>query len=199
MTYLILLIPFLNALFGWWILDSLFLFIFRPYDPVKFFGRTVHGLLPSMQEEISLKAGEWAEQMLSSEKIERFLLSEENKTELHIYLDEKADDFIRNKLTERISLLKMFITEGIIVQAKEVLVEQLDKMIPEIIKGFAPKISAKINIKEEVQIRIMNFPLQHIENQIFKIAKNRINRFKFFIAALGFILGLLEISLFYIS
>lgn len=162
-------------------------------------GKKIEGLLPSMQDEVAFIAGEWSQQILSIEKIEEFLLSNESKIEIHSYLEKKADDFIRYKLTERISLLKMFITEGIIVQAKDVLVEELDKMIPELMKAFAPKVSEKINIKEAIEFKIKNYPLQNLEKQIYKIAYKKILAIKIFIASIGFLVGFLEISFFIIS
>lgn len=195
MNYFLILIPILNALFGWWMIDTLILFVFRPYDPVKILGLTIQGILPALQNKIAVKAGEWAEQNASTTKMESYLLSKESLKELHDYLEEKADDFIRNKLTERISLLKMFITEGIIIQAKEVLVEQLDKMIPELIKGFIPKVSEKINIKKAVEDKIKNYPLLHLEMEMKKQAEKKILGLKILFACFGFMLGIIEISL----
>ncbi len=195
MNYFLILIPILNAVFAWWLIDTLILFVFRPYDPIKIIVFSIQGILPSLQNEIAVKAGEWAEQNASTEKMEAYLLSEESLKEMHGYLEEKADDFIRNKLTERISLLKMFITEGIIIQAKEVLVEQLDKMIPELIKGFIPKVSEKINIKGAVESRIKNYPLQHLEMELKKQAVKKLTTIKLIAATAGLLLGIVEISL----
>ncbi len=195
MNYFLFLIPVLNAAFGWWVIESFVLFVFRPYDPVKIAGVTVQGILPSLQNKIAEKAGEWAQQNISNEKLESILLSDTSMKEMHIYLEEKADDFIRNKLTERISLLKMFITEGIIIQAKEVLVEQLNKMIPELIKGFIPKVTEKMNIKSEIENRISNYPLQHFEMEMNTIYGKRIFGIKLLAAIVGLLIGILEITL----
>ncbi len=195
MNYFLLLIPILNALFGWWMIDTLLLFFFRPYDPIKILGISLQGILPSIQNKIAESAGEWAQQNVSADKMQEVLLSEESLNEIHIYLEEKADDFIRNKLTERISLLKMFITEGIILQAKEVLVEQLDKMIPELIKSFVPKVAEKINIRSEIENRIKNYPLQHLEIKMKSHSGKKLLMLKWTIAILGFLLGCVEVSL----
>lgn len=195
MNYFLLLIPILNALFGWYMIDTVLLFAFRPFNSINFFGKSVRGILPALQNELAAKAGEWAAQNVSNEKMENILLSKESLSEMHNYLEVKADDFIRNKLTERISLLKMFITEGIIIQAKEVLVEQLDKMIPELIKSFIPKVAEKINIGTEVENRIKNYPLQQLEFDFNKMAGKKIRKLKWSMALLGFLLGWVEVSL----
>lgn len=195
MNYFLFLIPVLNAAFGWWMVESLLLFLFRPYDPVKIAGITIQGILPSLQKEIASRVGEWAEKNISTEKMESILLAESSLKEMHIYLEEKADDFIRNKLTERISLLKMFITETIIVQAKEVLVKQLDKMIPELIKGFIPKVNERLNIKSEIENRIIDFPVQHFEMEMNKIYGRKIFGLKLLAATIGLLIGILEITL----
>ena len=195
MNYFLFLIPVLNAAFGWWMVESLLLFLFRPYDPLKIAGVTIHGILPSLQKEIAGRVGEWAQKNISTEKMESILLSETSLKEMHIYLEEKADDFIRNKLTERISLLKMFITETIIIQAKEVLVEQLDKMIPELIRGFIPKVNERLNIKSEIENRIIDFPVQHFEMEMNKIYGRKIFGLKLLAATIGLLIGILEITL----
>ncbi|HAP01402.1 MAG TPA: hypothetical protein DCQ93_05690 [Bacteroidetes bacterium] len=193
--YLLLLIPILNAAFGWWVIETLFIFLFRPFDEKKFAGMKVQGIIPSLQTEIADKAGEWVEENFSPQKLENFLLNQENRKEIHSILEAKADDFIRNKLTDRISLLKMFITETIIVQAKEVLVEQLDEMIPDLVKNFSPKISASMNIRREVQSRIASYPVQHIEQEVNKRFRKKILFIKCMAAFIGLLIGFLEISL----
>ncbi|MEI7801523.1 MAG: hypothetical protein WCI97_02640 [Bacteroidota bacterium] len=195
MNYFLFLIPVLNAAFGWWMVESLLLFLFRPYDHVKIAGITIQGILPSLQKEIAVRVGEWAQKNISTEKMESILLSESSLKEMHIYLEEKADDFIRYKLTERISLLKMFITETIIIQAKEVLVEQLDKMIPELIRGFIPKVNERLNIKSEIENRIIDFPVQHFEMEMNKIYGRKIFGLKLLAATIGLLIGILEITL----
>ncbi len=195
MNYLLILIPILNALFAWWIIDSLLLFVFRPFDTVKIFGLSIQGILPSLQNEIAQKAAVWVEQNISPEKMETFLLSEKNLNEMNKFLEIKADDFIRNKLTERIPLLNMFITEGIIVQAKTVLIEQLRDMIPELIKNIAPKVSENMQIGKMVQTKINNYPLQQLEMEMKRQAKAKLLFMKIIFCLAGFLLGLIEIAL----
>ena len=188
-------LPVLNALFGWLMADFFLLLFFRPYDKIKFVGVTIHGILPSVQTEIAKRIGEWAQQNISAEQLEEILLSEKSKNEFHELFEAKADDFIRNKLTERISLLKMFITEGIIIQAKEVLVEELDKMLPELVKNFAPKTISQLNIAEEIEKRISIFPLQHLEKEMYIHFRKKLFKFKMAAAIAGFLFGLFELGL----
>ena len=191
---------FLCCCFGafstlWSINGNLCLSITGIFFDINFSTFVIYAFSSALQNEIAVKAGVWAEQNISIEKMEENLLSDKSLKEMHGDLEEKADDFIRNKLTERILLLKMFITEGIIIQAKEVLVEQLDKMIPELIKGFIPKVAEKINIKNAVEIRIKNYPLQHLEMEMKKQVGKKLITIKLIAAAAGLLLGIAEISL----
>jgi uncharacterized membrane protein YheB (UPF0754 family) len=194
-NYFLFLLPVINALFGWFVADFFLLLLFRPYDKIKIAGITLHGILPSIQNEIAKQVGEWAQQNFSGELLEEILLSEKSRKEYHELFEAKADDFIRHKLTERISLLKMFITEGIIIQAKEVLIEELDRMLPEMVKNFAPKTISQMNLAAKIEKRISLFPLQHLEKEMQVHFQKKIFWLKMATALAGFLVGAFELGL----
>ena len=52
-------------------------------------------------------------------------------------LDHKLDDFFRNRLAEKLPMISMFIGDKTIQQLKDVFMEELSNMFPELIQSFA--------------------------------------------------------------
>ena len=126
------------------IIDILVSFLFSPYDKKNFFFFNVQGLIPSLQQSLAEELGKYvAENLVNFKELENKLLSPENLAQIHTYLDEKAENFLRHKLTEKLPILSMFITDSLISTAKESLVSELDKMIPEIITMYSGKIPSR--------------------------------------------------------
>lgn len=55
-------------------------------------------------------------------------------------IDTKLDDFFRNRLTQKLPMIAMFIGDKTIQQLKEVFVEELRVMYPELITSFSSNI-----------------------------------------------------------
>ncbi len=200
MTYFIYLIPVLNVLFGWFIVTAIIYFIFRPFHRKNFLFIKVQGLIPSLQRSLAEDVAAYiSAELVNFKAMEEKLLSPESLKEIHDYLDKKAEEFLRIKLLEKLPMLSMFITDSLVNTAKESLVGELDKMIPEIIKMYSGKIQQQFDVKTKVREFISTYPVQELEKNFYKIAGNKIYKLKIFIALLGFVLGMIEVAaIFYI-
>jgi uncharacterized membrane protein YheB (UPF0754 family) len=188
-------IPVLNGLFGWLIIDMIVSFLFNPYEKKNLFFFKVQGLIPSLQQSLAEELGQYvAEYFVNFKELENKLLSTENLSEIHNYLDKKAEDFLRNKLTEKLPILSMFITDSLISTAKESLVGELDKIIPEIISMYSGKIQEQLNIKQKVAGFIRNYPIRDLENKFHSATSKKILTLKIAVSVIGVLIGIFEVG-----
>ena len=135
---MIYLIPFLNALFGWLLISSLFYLLFHPREKKNFFVFQMQGFIPKNISSWGKQVGKYvAENVVNIPKMKESLLSSERLEQIHSMLEKKVDDFLRNKLKEKIPVFSMFITEGMISKMKEVLMNELESLVPSVIGQIA--------------------------------------------------------------
>src|SRR5690349_21677592 len=100
---MIYLIPVLNAAFGWLIISSLFYLLFHPYEKKNLFIFDVQGFIPKNLSLWGAQLGNYvSENLVNIPKMKESLLQGESLHQIHSVLDTKVDDFLRNKLKEKI-------------------------------------------------------------------------------------------------
>ena len=121
----LLLIPFLTALLGW-VLAWLFVkSLFFPYYTVQ---------IGNFKWEAGLK------QLIAKLPIEQFLQTDDAKNgtfnTVLPFIDAKLDDFFKHKLGEKLPMISMFIGEKTIGQLKEIFIDELRQLFPDLIGKF---------------------------------------------------------------
>jgi uncharacterized membrane protein YheB (UPF0754 family) len=193
---MIYLLPVLNALFGWMVITLLFQMLFHPYRKRNFFIIDVQGFLPNKLPGLAAELGVYvSENFLNIAQLKEDLLSPDKLKQINALLEEKVDDFLRNKLKEKIPVFGMFITEGLITKMKETLMAELENMIPDLIQYFAGDLEKKYDIKKITAEKVHGLQMRDVERAFYQHAGKGINQLKATCAAMGFVLGWLEIAL----
>jgi uncharacterized membrane protein YheB (UPF0754 family) len=193
---MIYLLPLLNALFGYGIISMLFWFLFHPTKKKDFFIIELQGLIPKKLAEWGEQIGAYVgEHFLNIGKLKADLLQPEKLQQVNTLLEGKVDDFLRNKLKEKIPIFGMFVTDGLIRQMKEVLMNELEKMIPDMIGFFADDLEKKYDVRKMISEKLRSLTIEDIEKQFYKQAGKGILQLKLACAFLGFALGWLEFFL----
>jgi uncharacterized membrane protein YheB (UPF0754 family) len=193
---MIYLLPVLNALFGWMVISMLFKMLFHPYHKRNFFIIDVQGFLPNKLPGLAGQLGIYvSEHFLNIVQLKEELLSPSKLKQVNVLLEEKVDDFLRNKLKEKIPVFGMFVTEGLITKMKETLMAELENMIPDLVQHFAGDLEKKYDVKEIIAEKVQRLQMPEIERAFYQHAGKGINQLKAACAAIGFILGWLEIAL----
>ncbi|MBK9732731.1 MAG: hypothetical protein IPO83_15865 [Chitinophagaceae bacterium] len=195
-TTMIYLIPFLNAAFGWFIIALLFRLLFHPLQKKNYFIVELQGFIPKQLPQWGRQAGIYAsENLLNIGKLKENLLEPEKLTKINEILDDKVDDFLRNKLKDKIPLFGMFITDGLIQKMKETLMTELDQMIPELIGFFADDLEKKYDVQKMIAEKLAMYDAASLEKLFYQHAGKPILQLKIFVAVIGFLLGSLEMLL----
>ncbi len=193
---MIYLIPILNAAFGWLIITLLFQMLFHPLKRRNLFIIELQGIIPKKLPDWGIEIGRYAaENFINISKLKQNLLEPEKLRQINEVLEDKVDDFLRNKLKEKIPVFGMFITEGMIEKMKETLMSELEKMIPDLIGFFADDLEKKYDVQKLVAEKLAEFDPAGLERIFYQQAGKSIFQLKVFVAVLGLLLGAAEILL----
>lgn len=186
-------IPVLNGIFGFLVIHFVFYFVFNPKQKIHFIGIKLQGIIPAMMPAVSKASGEFANENIDFSKLLSSLKSEKSLQEISAYLDEKADHFLRKSLTEKMPVLSMFVSDKLIDQMKEVLVAELQNMIPGMIDKFGNDIGSKMDIGNMVEQKLLSIDLDKMQTQFKSKVGATILNVKLLTAMAGIVLGFMEL------
>ena len=121
----LLVLLFSFASLAWFISWSMVGLLFYPKKPIHFLGNSwqapIIGWIKNLQINKIIPSDNLANQL----------------DQLMPVIDQKLDDFFRNRLSEKLPMISMFIGDKTIEQLKSVFMEELKNMFPELIQSFA--------------------------------------------------------------
>ncbi len=195
-TYLIYgLIPIVSAMIGWITNYIAVKMIFRPRMPINILGFQIQGLIPRRQSELAENLGNLVEKELVSHKdIQAILESDEVKHEIKSMIEKQVDKFMLEKLGS-IPMISMFLQGDLAQQIKQMLVDQLDHVIPEFVETSITQIEQRLDFKDIVKEKVENFDHEKLEEIVFRIAAKELKTIEFLGAILGFFVGSVQVAL----
>jgi hypothetical protein len=130
--------------FAWLICWGMVAILFYPKKSIHILG--IHWEAPILQW---VKTIEW-QQLIPADHLPKQM------DQLLPLIDTKLDDFFRNRLTQKLPMIAMFIGDKTIQQLKEVFVEELRVMYPELITSFSSNIQKEwITKLDETYLNIL--------------------------------------------
>ncbi len=193
-------IPILNAAFGWLIISALSWFLIHPIKRKNFFIAEVQGFIPKNLNKWGIQLGGYVSQnFFSISRLKESILEEENLRRIHSLLEEKVDNFLKNKLKEKIPIFSMFVTDSLILQMKEILTKELEQMVPDLINFFADDLQAKYDMNKLISEKLSSLSTEDLKNKFYTMAGKNILQLKVCCAFFGGILGLFEIFLLHLN
>ncbi len=135
-----ILIPLMTAVFAWLLSWSFVKLLFFPYQPVNLFGYKWEGALYPLVQQWSL------DQLLGQDQMGKQL------DQVMPFIEDKLDDFFRNKIGEKLPMISMFIGDKTISQLKSVFMEELSNLFPTLITQFSKNLEAdfKANFNQKI-------------------------------------------------
>jgi hypothetical protein len=161
----IILLPLLVACFGWLISWGFIKIIFFPHQSIRLAGRQWQSLFSKKAGQISI--GQILPELTQGDSFQKLLP----------FIDAKLDEFFKERLVQKMPVISMFIGDKTITQLKEVFLEELAQIFPDLLSEFTQstantfllnleaKWSKKIEqylLKASQKIRIMAFCLGFI-------------------------------------
>ena len=161
----IILLPLLVACFGWLISWGFIKIIFFPHQSIRLAGRQWQSLFSKKAGQISI--GQILPELTQGDSFQKLLP----------FIDAKLDEFFKERLVQKMPVISMFIGDKTITQLKEVFLEELAQIFPDLLSEFTQssantfllnleaRWSKKIEqylLKDSQKLRIMAFCLGFI-------------------------------------
>jgi uncharacterized membrane protein YheB (UPF0754 family) len=196
MNFWILLIPVISAFIGWltnWVAIKM---LFHPKEPRKILGITFHGLFPKRQNIFAERLGKLvSNELISFSVIEQKVTNPQNLDKMMPLLEGHIDDFLREKLKDKMPMISMFLGESTIQQFKSVFVEELKLIFPVMMKSYMVSLQSELDLEAIVIDRVRNFSSDKFEEILNQIMSKEFKFIEWIGAVLGFLIGLLQVAL----
>jgi uncharacterized membrane protein YheB (UPF0754 family) len=193
--YLLISIPFVTALIGWFTNWIAIRMLFRPRQPIGFLGINVQGLIPRRQKDLAVRTAEIIEsEILQKHAIRQAIL----KLDLEPHMQQLIQTMIERKLKsklETIPFLGNFINDQTIEMVKQIALESISEELPSMIENVANDLESKIDIKKMVEERMNDLDLEALEAIVQKVASKEFRVIENLGALLGFLVGLMQVLL----
>jgi len=194
MNYWLILIPLISAFIGWvtnWIAIKM---LFHPRNPRKIVGITFHGIFPKRQKQFAEKLGRLvSSEFLSFTDIEQKISDPQNLKKVMPLIESHIDDFLRSKLKSQIPVLSMFIGEKTITSLKEVFMQEIETIFPQVMKQFAGNLKNELDLEEIVIKKVAGFSTDKLEEILYQIMSKEFRFVEIIGAVIGFIIGVVQV------
>ena len=179
MNYSLLFIPILSAILGWiGIFAAGKIFLFK--------------IIPSRQPQLAIEIGKSASAAFSVAELEKKITDPASIKKIMPVVEAHVDDFLRNKLKEKMPVISMFIGNKTIDSLKEVFLTEIEDLFPQVLKQFTGNLQSEFNIEKMVTDKITNVSPRQLE----KGFSPALNYFQAAGAIVGLIIGIIDLLLF---
>jgi hypothetical protein len=105
-----------------------------------------------------------------------------------------VDDFLRNKLKNKMPAIGMLICDKTINSLKEIFLREIEELFQLVVKKFADNLKSEVNIEPEVAKKINSISPEEME----KMFAPALLYFNLEGAISGFVIGLINVVVFFI-
>ena len=189
-------IPFISAFIHWLTIWMALKLLFHPRHPKRILGFTLHGVFPKRQRQIAESLGRIVgQELLSFGDIEQTITNPDNVRRILPLAEEHIDLFLRVKLKDAMPMVSMFIGEKTIGQLKAVFMTELEELFPVIMKNYVANLRHDLDLGRIVVQKIAGFSAVRLESLLNEFLTKEFRFVEIIGAALGFLIGLLQIAL----
>ncbi|MDY6853470.1 MAG: DUF445 family protein [Thermodesulfobacteriota bacterium] len=179
--------PVIGGIIGWSTNKLAIWMLFNPKTERRIFGLRIPftpGLMPRDQTMIAKSLGTLVEErLLQPEEIESTITIEE--------INEKVNEILGKTIEKNIGKFVLLIPETAISQIKKLLASRISTFIKDELLNFMDI----VNVKDIVEDKVSNFPLEELEAAIKSVTQKHLTYIALFGGFLGFIIGLVQIVL----
>lgn len=196
MNYWLLIIPVISAFIGWvtnWIAIKM---LFHPREPKKISGITFHGIFPKRQFQFAEKLGKLvSDEFLSFTDIEQKISDPQNLKKIMPMIETHVDDFLRNRLSDEMPVISMFIGDKTISKLKIAFMKEIEILFPQVMKQFARDLKTELDLEHIVIKKVSAFSSDKLEEILYQIMSKEFRFVEIIGAVIGFIIGVVQVVL----
>jgi uncharacterized membrane protein YheB (UPF0754 family) len=189
-----ILIPLISAFIGWftnWIAIKM---LFHPKEPKRILGITFHGIFPKRQRSFAEKLGKMiSEEFLSFEDIEEKIADPENLQKVMPIIEAHVDNFLRDKLSDEMPFLSLFIGEKTRRSLKNVFMRELETLFPQLMKSYARHLEEELDLEKIVTDKVSAFSSDKLEAILYQIMAKEFRFVELLGGVIGFVIGIVQV------
>lgn len=194
--FIIVLIPIISALIGWFTNYIAVKMLFHPRKPKKVLGFIVQGVFPKRQKQIAGKLGALvANELLKTKDLFEKIDTEDTFESAFKNLELKIDKYFDESLPEKYPIVSKLIPASAKNKVKTEILDEIQKVGPGFIKMQIKKVESKINIEAIVEQKVNQLSSEKLEEVIMKVLDSEFKFIELIGAVLGFIIGLVQVFL----
>lgn len=168
--------------------------LFYPKQPKRFLGMTFQGVFPKKQQQIAENLGRIVgQELLSFQDIEKKITGGNNLDRIYPEIEKHIDEFLRVRLKESMPMIAMFIGEATVLQMKEIFMNELKNMLPDLLKNYINNLKEELDLEKIVVEKVKGFSSERLENMLNQILTKEFRFVEVIGAVLGFIIGVVQI------
>ncbi|MBS1758504.1 MAG: DUF445 family protein [Bacteroidetes bacterium] len=198
--WIVIFVPLISAFIGWvtnWVAIKM---LFHPREPKKILGFTFQGIFPKRQKQFALKLGNLvSSEFLSFDDIESKISNPENLKKIMPFIEEHIDDFLKNKLSEEMPVISMFIGDKTIHKLKSALMKEIETLFPEIMRKYAGNLKTELDLEQIVIQKVSSFSSDKLEDTLYQIMSKEFRFVEIIGGVIGLIIGLLQVLLTFLT
>ena len=196
MNYWLFIIPVISAFIGWvtnWIAIKM---LFHPRVPKRILGITFHGIFPKRQKQFAEKLGKLvSDEFLSFSDIEQKISDPQNLKKIMPMIETHIDDFLRNRLSDEMPVISMFIGDKTINKLKIAFMNEIETLFPQVMKQFAGNLKTELDLEHIVIKKVAAFSSDKLEEILYQIMSKEFRFVEIIGAVIGFIIGVVQVVL----
>jgi uncharacterized membrane protein YheB (UPF0754 family) len=194
----LLVIPIISAFIGWftnWIAIKM---LFHPKEPKRILGITFHGIFPKRQKIFAEKLGKMiSTEFLPFEDIEQKITNPQNLEKLMPMIGAHVDNFLRNKLSDEMPFLSLFIGDKTIKSLKKIFMQELETLFPQIMKSYTGHLQEELDLEKIVTEKVSAFSTDKLEDILYQIMSKEFRFVEILGGVIGFIIGIVQVLITY--
>lgn len=196
---LFILTPFITAAIGWltnWVAIQM---LFHPREPMRIFFWKWQGLIPRRQLQLAQESAEIIEREILQQHM---ILNEIKKIELGPYLETAAHSLVWDRIGPQlraIPLLGSFVNDSVLAKFEVIATAEMKNEAGPLMEKVATEFESSVDLKQMIEDNIAAFDLERLEAIVNQVAKREFRTIERLGAVLGFVIGLVQVALFYVS
>lgn len=182
-----------GAIAMWLAFRVYLLLLFRPYDQVRFLGRTWQGIIPANQPFLARSiAAAVKKELLESDLLEGKLSNPDILNAILPEVEKHIDHFLEVKLKSALPVIGMFIGEKVTSQLKNLFMEELETLFPSVMSQIFAGLQHNPKLEEEISVKLQLVKTAELEKAFYNNARTAVNKSAAYFALAGFITGLVQ-------
>ncbi len=196
MPPILLLLPVIASLIGWFTNYLAVKMLFHPRIPFRFLGVSIQGVFPKRQKQLAEKLGTLvAEELFSIQEVTLKLKELATSEESMDLVGKRIEKTIREKLVKSFPMLAMFLTDDMVEKVTNLFKAELQDFLGESAQDIGNKLEESLDIKELVREKVEAFSSDKLEEILFSIMRKEFRFIEMIGAVLGFLIGCVQVGL----